>query len=188
VVGIFGYISFVENTRINFFDGYIYNSQLWLNYTIRGLHSFVLLLTIPHLMFSTKRALENLISPLKKFFNDESNQRKIFFANSILNFIHERIWSISFEMRNVFFTFVVIGLATISAASNIRADEFLVLFFLTPLATLTSLVFPPLMYFLISKDKFYHPFKLLSLLLFSVGILMSLYTVVICFMKIINKL
>eukprot|EP01080_Neovahlkampfia_damariscottae_P012454 gene12454-6205_t len=63
----------------------------------------------------------------------------------------ENIWLISLDIQNILATFILVGLAVTSGASNIKADEFLVLFFLIPLATMISLVFPPLMFFLITK-------------------------------------
>eukprot|EP01080_Neovahlkampfia_damariscottae_P011526 gene11526-4779_t len=151
IIGIFGYLSFADNTKINFFDSFYYDSKLWLNYTMRGIHSLLLVLTFPHLIFSSKRALENLLAPLKRYFTNQENERIIFFQHKILNFIHEKIWLISLDIQNILITFILVGLAVTSGASNIRADEFLVLFFLIPLATMISLVFPPLMFFLITK-------------------------------------
>ena len=189
IIGIFGYLSFIDNTKINFFDGFFYNSKLWLNYTMRGIHSFLLILTFPNLIFSSKRALENLFFPLKKYFTTTTTtERIIYFENKFFDFVHEKIWFISLDLQNIFITFLLVGLAVISGASNVRADEFLVLFFLIPLSTMISIVFPSLMFFLITKNKWYHPFKLISIILFLFGCLMTCYTTVICFMKIINKI
>ena len=172
IAGVFGYLSFLKNTKGNLLDS-LDTSKPW-NLFFIAVFLMSIFLTVPVTVFPARLSFDNLLKSLwSPWFKPGQEKSEWFAKDSTLDWYHGFIWRHFENVRLVLETILILVLAYVLACTVPYVETVFSITGSTASAC-TSYLFPAMFYLKLTKKSWFHWSCILCVLMFLFGLVFGL--------------
>lgn len=166
--GVFGYLSFLRNTKGNLLSSL--DISKWWNLLFTIIFCLTIFLTFPMTVFPTRLSLDNIFKSLwSPFFKPGQPKPQWFTKDSQFDWYHGILWKNFENVRLVIETCVIMGLAYVLAIALPQVD-FVFSVTGSTASACTSYIFPAMFYLKLTRKPWHHWSCLLCIAMFIFGV------------------